>query len=137
MDALIGGIVHKLVILHFESLLPTNEHTINYRIPDPPDDTGPDYRFTLTPIQLGDHEHIQYTWFFSAHVDTRTYLDRELAQTAQLLLQHGYEIPGEIQMSRYVRVVDTEYRRELILFYVTTLSPQDDSPLWSFLWNLW
>lgn len=115
------GEVRRLIILHFESLLPAIESKINYRIPDPPDHAGPNYRYSLTPVLLGEHEYIHNTWFFDASPEVQEYPDKELAKTTQLLTQHGYALPSELQMSRYVRIVGAEQRSELILFYMEPL----------------
>lgn len=117
------GTVSRLIILHFESFLPTTDQTINYRPPDPPRHAGPNYRFSLDPVQLGAHDYFHNTWFFNAEADVQAEPDRELGQTARLLSQHEYTLPGELRMSRYVRVVDAARKSELILFYMEPLAP--------------
>ena len=71
LDTDAAGAVSRLVVLHFESFLPTNDSTITYRPPDPPNHAGPNYRFTLEPVRLGDHDYIHNTWFFDAAADVQ------------------------------------------------------------------
>jgi len=123
LDTDADGNIRRLIILHFESFLPTSEQTFNYRVPNPANQAGPDYRFSPAAVQLGAHEYIHNTWFFDAAANIRANPGKELARTAQLLDDHGYALPGELQMSRYVRVVDAERKSELILFYIEPLAP--------------
>ncbi|MCB9423244.1 MAG: hypothetical protein H6667_25835 [Ardenticatenaceae bacterium] len=113
----------RLVILHFEHFLPTNDSIITYRPPEPPRHAGPNYRFTLEPVRLGKHDYIHNTWFFDAAMAVHDEPDKELAQTARLLQQNGYILPDEIRLSRYVRILDATRKSELILFYMEPLAP--------------
>jgi hypothetical protein len=122
LDASPDGAVRRIAILHFESLLPAADGRINYRPPDPPDHAGPNYRFTLVPVRLGAHAYIHNTWFFGADEEIQSHPDKELARTARLLARHGYPFPGEIQMSRYLRLIGVARRSELILFYQEPLA---------------
>jgi hypothetical protein len=117
------GSMRSLVILHFESFLPAINGTFNYRMPHPPDRAGPAFRFSPEVVTLGEHEYIHNTWFFDAHEDIKSNPDAELVRTAQLLAELGYALPGELQMSRYVRVVSPDRKSEMILFYLEPLAP--------------
>jgi len=117
------GSMDRLVVLHFETIMPGNDMTFNYGIPAPAGRAGPDYRFSPAPVRLGEHEYIHNTWFFDATANIRENPDRELARTAELLADRGYQLPPGLQMSRYVRVVDQDGKSELILFYFESLSP--------------
>jgi hypothetical protein len=123
LDVAAAGAVSRLVILHFERFLPSNDSTISYRPPEPPHHAGPNYRFTLEPVRLGDHDYIHNTWFFDAAADVQAEPDKELAHTARLLRGHGYTLPDELRMSRYFRVLDATRKSELILFYMEPLAP--------------
>jgi hypothetical protein len=123
LDGDTDGTVHRLVILHFESFLPTVDQTFNYRVPEPSRRTGPDAQFSPATVRLGAHEHIHNTWFFDAGANIRAQPEAELARTAQLLRRHGFALPGALQMSRYVRVVGADRKSELILFYMEPLAP--------------
>lgn len=123
LDADANGNISRLVILHFESFLPTNDSIITYRPPEPPRHAGPNYRFTLEPVRLGKHEYIHNTWFFDAATAVQDQPDKELGHTARLLAQHGSTLPDEIRMSRYLRILDATRKSELILFYMEPLAP--------------
>ena len=82
----------------------------------------PIFCFSLEPVRLGAHDYIHNTWFFDAAAAVRTEPNKELAYTARLLGQRGYTLPGELRMSRYVRVVDATRKSELILFYMEPLA---------------
>ena len=117
------GQVERILILHFEGFLPECEETYRYRIPSGQNAAGPDFRFTLEPVHLGDHEYIHNTWFFSAQENIKANPDRELDRSARLLESHGYTLPGELRMSRFVRIVDEEAKHEFIIFYLEPLAP--------------
>lgn len=118
-----NGRVERILILHFEGFLPESEETYRYRIPSGENATGPDARFTLEPVRLGDHDYIHNTWFFSAQENINANPERELDRSSRLLKDHGYTLPEELRMSRFVRVVDEEAKHEFIIFYLEPLSP--------------
>ena len=111
------------MILHFEGFLPESEEIYRYRIPSGQSAAGPDFRFTLGPVRLGNHDYIHNTWFFSARENIKANPDRELARSARLLESHGYTLPEELRMSRFVRIVDEEAKHEFIIFYLEPLAP--------------
>jgi len=121
LDVDSNGDVQRIVILHFESFLPNTDQTFNYKIPDPPHLAGPDYRFSATKIRIGAQEYIHNTWFFSSDANIQENPGGDLTRTAQLFKEHGYTLPEELKMSRYVRVVGAERKSELILFYMEPL----------------
>ncbi len=117
------GQLERIVILHFEGFRPESEQTYRYRIPSVENAAGPDFRFTLEPVRLGQHDYIHNTWFLDARETISANPDRELARSAQLLDRHGYALPAELRMSRFVRIVDEEAKHEFILFYLEPLAP--------------
>lgn len=123
MESNSDGDLRSLVILHFESFLPAIGGSFNYRLPEPPDRIGPDFRFSPEEVRLGEHKYIHNTWFFDADEDIKSNPDAELAHTARLLNEFGYALPGELSMSRYARVVSEDRKSELILFYLEPLVP--------------
>jgi hypothetical protein len=98
LDADANGSVRRIVILHFESFLPNSDQTFSYKIPDPPDHAGPDYRFSPAKVSIGAHEYIHNTWFFDAKAHIQENPQGELARSAQFFTEHGYALPGEVQM---------------------------------------
>ncbi len=123
VDVGADGQVERVLILHFEGFLPENEETYRYGIPSGQNAAGPDFRFTLEPVRLGSHDYIHNTWFFSAQENIEANPDRELARSARLLKSHGYTLPEELRMSRFVRIVDEEAKHEFIIFYLEPLAP--------------
>lgn len=116
------GRVERMLIFHFEGFLPESGETYRYRIPPADRAAGADFRFTREPVRLGDADYIHNTWFFDAREKIAASPERELARTAELLADRGLELPGELAMSRFVRVVDAAARHELILFYLEPLA---------------
>lgn len=123
VDVASDGRLERTVILHFEGFLPESEETYRYRIPPAENAAGPDYRFTLEQVRLGEHDYIHNTWFFDARANIEANPDRELARSAALLGTHGYTLPDQLRMSRFVRIVDEEAKHEFILFYLEPLAP--------------
>ena len=117
-----AGEMRRAIILHFEGFLPDVDQTYNYRIPKPEFRAGPDARFSDDFIRLGDADYIHNTWFFDAAQNIRENPDRELARSARLFKEHGYRLPDELMMSRFVRVVDEARKHEFILFYLEPLA---------------
>lgn len=116
-----GAQPRAMAILHLESFLPQVEGSFKFRLPDPSERAGPDYRFSAELLWLGEHEYMHNTWFFDAIADIRDHPQAELAHTVKLLAEHGYQLPGQLMMSRYVRSVGPDARSELILFYLEPL----------------
>ncbi len=123
VDVGADGQVERVLIVHFEGFLPESEETYRYGIPSGQNAAGPDFRFTLEPVRLGNHDYIHNTWFFSAQENIEANPDRELARSARLLKSHGYTLPEELRMSRFVRIVDEEAKHEFIIFYLEPLAP--------------
>lgn len=121
VDVLSDGSVGRIIILHFESFLPGIDQIFNYRIPDPSNQSGPDFHYSPEKVRIGDQDYIHNTWFFDAHANIRENPEGELVRTAQLFNENGVNLPRELQMSRYVRVMDAERKSELILFYMEPL----------------
>lgn len=123
VDVGADGHVERILILHFEGFLSGSEGRYRYGIPSGQDAAGPDFRFTLEPVRLGDHDYIHNTWFLSAQENIDANPGGELEQSAKLLEHHGYTLPEELRMSRFLRIVDEEARHEFILFYLEPLAP--------------
>lgn len=121
LDAATNGSIRRIVILHFESFLPHVNQTFNYSIPDPSNRSWPDGRYSPAKVRIGTAEYIHNTWFFDAKAHIQENPQGELARTAQLFREQGFTLPDELQMSRYVRVVDAKRKSELILFYLEPL----------------
>jgi hypothetical protein len=112
---------NQIIVLHFETLLPEIDRIIHARIPQPPDHAGPNYRFSLEKVRLGEEVYVHNTWFFDGEQGIRENPDKEWARTARLFDRQEVYLPGQLQMSRYMRVIGDDQKSELILFYMEPL----------------
>jgi len=116
------GHLRRLLILHFEGFSLESGKTYRYGIPSGPGAAGPSFRFSPQKVRLGQHDYIHNTWVFDAAASIEAKPEREMARTAKLLRDNGVELPSEMIMSRFVRVVDEAARHELIIFYLEPLT---------------
>lgn len=99
-----GSRIRRLLLLQFEGFLDGVDHTYNYRI--------------TNPVALGGETYHQNVYLFSANGD----LAPEGIATKAFLEGHGLVWPDEQMMPRFVRVVDTARRHELIIFYTESVA---------------
>jgi len=100
--------VKRMIILQFEGFLDNNYKTYS--------------NLPHHPINLGGETFGHDNYFFSIAVDITTYPGAETDHTLRLLQDQGYRVEDEQMTSRFARVVDTERRHELLIFYHENVS---------------
>lgn len=119
--------VERLVVFQFEQLLPSAEGRYRFVIPEPANQGGSDYRYSPAPVELGGHEYVHNTWAFDLEASARSGPGKESDRTLRLFEQLGLRCEPELVMSRYVRAVGDDARKEVILFYMEPLSATGNS----------
>lgn len=114
--------VRALITFQFESILPGVEGQYQFTIPPARSIAGGNYRFSPERVRLGSHDYVHNTWAFDTRKSAAENPGKESAQTLALLARHGYTIDAGLIMSRYVREVGADRRKEIILFYTEPLS---------------
>lgn len=114
--------VAALITFQFERILPGVEGRYEFTIPPPRSIAGGNYRYSPQRVRLGRHAYVHNTWAFDIRRSAAEAPGRESAHTLDLLARHGYEIGDDLIMSRYVREVGPDGRKELILFYIEPLA---------------
>ena len=120
------GRVEGLVVVQFEGFLEGVEETYRFGIPKT-DLAGSNYRYTPRPVTLGDAEYVHNTWAFDNADGARRNPGAEAAATLELLADRGLRLDDALIMSRYARIVGSERRDELILFYIEPLAASGHS----------
>ena len=116
------GVVDALVVFQFEGLLDGKGAPYEFNIPAGEGIAGSNYRFTPEPVRLGDQEYVHNTWAFDNRASAAENPGAESNRTLQFLARHDLRIDDGLIMSRYVRAVGDEQRKEIILFYMEPLS---------------
>lgn len=96
------GKLGKMLIVHFEHALPTNDFKFGYP--------------RLRMVTLGSHEFLNQTWAIKDYA----LLKRE--KVKEFLDKNGLQTEPDWLVNRYVRVVDENKKHELILFYMEPAS---------------
>ena len=116
------GRVQRLFILQFEGILDGVEGSYRFGIPGKDQIAGSNYRYSPEPVKLGDHEFVHNTWAYDNAANVRDNPEAEAARTGSFLKDRGFELAGELIMSRFARAVGEDRRNELIIFYLEPLS---------------
>lgn len=96
------GKLGKMLIVHFEHALPTNDFTFGYP--------------RLRMATLGKHEFLNQTWAI------KDYGLLKRNKVKEFLAKNGLQAEPDWLVNRYVRVVDENKKHELILFYMEPAS---------------
>lgn len=96
--------VQRMIVLQFEGFLDDVDHTYRDR--------------STNPVTLGGRQFNQNTFFFDNAESIARNPGAETDHTTSFLARRGYRLDDELMTSRVVRVVDSERRHELIIFYV-------------------
>ncbi len=115
-----GSIVNKMIVLQFEGFLGGVDNIYRGGIPTS-QLAGGDYRYTDQFVRLGDADYVHNTWAFDHAANARDNPGAESGKTLELLQARGLRLADELIMSRYMRVVGADRRKELIIFYIETL----------------
>ena len=113
--------VTAMIVIQFEQILDGVEGKYEFKVPPERYIAGSNYRFAPAFVRLGDHDYLHNTWAFDTRVSAIENPGRESDQTLRLLAANGYRIDDEMIMSRFVRAVGENRRREVILFYMEPL----------------
>ncbi len=97
------GVVRRLLVLQFESILPSSTEEYRYRITNPVELSGVPYRHSVHFYRVSD--------------SLREAPDSELALTVEFLRERGLTLPDEQAMDRYARVIGADKKHELLIFY--------------------
>jgi hypothetical protein len=117
-----GDRVEALLVLQFEGFLPGVEGRYAFSIPPADQLAGSNYRFSPEPVGLGGQRWVHNTWAFDNAAAARENPGYESDRTIRFLADQGLELPSQLIMSRFVRAVGEDARRELILFYMEPLA---------------
>ena len=80
------------------------------------------YRFSLKRVRLGADDYVHNTWAFNNRESAQNNPGRESDRTLKLLEEKGLSLEDGLIMSRYVRAVGDDARREIIIFYMEPLT---------------
>jgi hypothetical protein len=96
-----NGVVRRLLVLQFESILPTSTEEYRYRI--------------TNPVEVGGipHRHSVHLYRVSDSI-------RE--DPVDFLQERGLTLPDEQAMDRYARVIGADKKHELLIFYHESLA---------------
>jgi hypothetical protein len=103
-----NGVVRRLLVLQFESILPASTEEYRYRITNPVELGGIPYRHSVHFYRLSD--------------SIGEAPDSELALTVEFLKERGLTLPEEQAMARYARVIGADRKHELLIFYHESLA---------------
>ncbi len=103
-----GGVVRRLLVLQFESILPSSTEEYRYRITNPVELGGVPYRHSVHLYRVSD--------------SLREAPDSELALTVEFLRERGLTLPDEQAMDRYARVIGGDRKHELLIFFHESLA---------------
>ena len=102
-----SGRVQRLFIAQFESVLPGIKGGYSFEV--------------INPTRLGNHDYQTNLGFFNFTQTIAANPGAEAEQTKALLDRKGLKVDEDYLVARYARIVDTEKRHELILFYLENL----------------
>lgn len=117
------GQVSAMIVFQFEQILDGVEGQYEFSVPPEKYIAASNYRFAPGLVRLGEHDYLHNTWAFDTRVSAIANPGKESDQTLKLLAARGYTIADELIMSRFVRSVGEDQRREVILFYLEPLRP--------------
>lgn len=114
--------VTALIVFQFEGIVDGVPGKYEFNIPPEKFIAGSNYRFSAEPVRLGSHDYVHNTWAFDTRKSAREEPGKESDRMLQLLDKQGYIIDDGLIMARYVRAVGAEQSKEIIVFYMETLS---------------
>lgn len=117
-----GTSIQRLIILQFEGFLDGVDGAYSFAVPPAEQVAGSNYRFSPSPVRLGASDWVHNTWAFDHRASAEENPGRESDRTLELLAELGLRLEAELIMSRFVRAVGEDARRELILFYIEPLT---------------
>lgn len=103
-----AGVVHRLLVLQFERILPSSTEEYRYPITNPVEIGGIPYRHSVHLYRVSDV--------------LREAPESELALTVEFLRGRGLTLPDEQVISRYARVIGADKKHELLIFYHESLA---------------
>ncbi len=117
-----AGKVTAMITFQFERIRPGVAGRYEFGIPSDEHIAGRNYRFSPERVRLGNYDYVHNTWAHDVRTSAEENPGKEAAHTLALLDRHGYEIDDGQIMSRYVREVGADRRKEVILFYNEALA---------------
>jgi uncharacterized protein (TIGR02246 family) len=102
-----NGRVQRLLIMQFEGILPGVKGGYSFQVEN--------------ATRLGDHDYQTNVGFFNFAQTIAANPGAEAEHTKAFLDRKGLKVEDDYLVARYARVVDTEKRHELILFYLEDL----------------
>jgi len=117
-----NGEVQALIVIQFEGYLDGIDGRYRFSLPAEENIAGSNYRFSPEAVHLGDHDYIHNTWAFDNRANAIENPGAESDRTLTFLAKHGYRIEDALIMSRAVRAVGDDSRKEIILFYMEPLA---------------
>ena len=100
--------IQRMFIAQFEGFLSGVDDIYRYRIENPINLGGADYRHNI--------------WFYDVAKAGKEEPEAEAARTRAFVESRGYHLDDQLMMSRFARPVDVAKRHELILFYWENLA---------------
>jgi hypothetical protein len=101
-------VVHRMLIVQFESILPQSEEVYRYDISD--------------GIALGGRKYRHSVFAFSSSEAAKENPKNEAALTAKFFNERGYEVADDLIASRFATHGGERERDEMIIFYQKPLS---------------
>lgn len=111
VQAAADGVVQRMLILQFESMLPTTSRTYQYPITNPVDLGALTFQSLVVTYRVSDA--------------LRQRPNGELAGTVAFLRARGLTLPDVQTMARYATILDSERRHEFLIFYHEIGAPVD------------
>jgi hypothetical protein len=111
--------VRAMVALQFEGFLDGVNEKYRFSVPGEEDEiAGGNYRFSPKLVRIGSNDYVHNTWAFNHATDAQQNPGAESERTIKFLSEKGYKLDNELIMSRFVRAVGKESRKEFIIFYM-------------------
>jgi hypothetical protein len=116
-----GGKVRALLIAQFEGFLDDVSGRYQYAAPTT-EEGGSNFLFTTGPLALGGVDFVHNTWALDFVENAKENPGTEAPATLALLESEGLNIDEAVIMSRFVRALGPDDRKEFIVFYLEPLS---------------
>jgi hypothetical protein len=120
VDTTTDKTIRAMVVLQFEGFLDGVNEKYQFSVPEE-DAAGSNYRFSPKLVRIGNSDYVHNTWAFSHAADAKQNSGAESERTIEFLSGRGYKLDNELIMSRFVRAVGDESRKEFIVFYMEPL----------------
>jgi hypothetical protein len=116
-----GDQVRALLIAQFEGFLDGVDGRYQYAAPTT-EEGGSNYLFTTGPVMIGGTQFVHNTWALDHAANARENPGTEAPSTLALLQEKGLSLDDAVVMSRFVRALGPDQRREFIIFYLEPLT---------------